>query len=152
MSGAVIRTVVDPASGETMDIMARRNHNGQITYQRLAPPPDSPRALENRAIFGETATRAYGRRKTGRLPPAAEEVERVRPGLEYELPADDRAAAKQRRYAELLGDALPEVQQEVIMREIVSVPTLRGASAAAAEVAERRLRELLATARAPYLR
>ncbi|HTT14812.1 MAG TPA: hypothetical protein VMG14_03890 [Thermoplasmata archaeon] len=158
MGNAVIRTVVDPDTGETIDLMGVVRH-GKVRFQRLRPPPDTPRALENMAVFGETATKAYGMRKTGPLPPAAERIQVERPSIRLESPSDSRLAAarvrKQRFYAELLGAAVPEMESELLLRQALRVPFLYVSPTARAELLEqkeRQLRERLTRVRAPYLR
>jgi len=156
MGSAVVRTVVDPETGESIEIMAFPNH-GKVRYQRLASVEErinTPRAYENLAAFGETATRAFGRKKTGFLPPAAETVQRERPRISLTSPDRDRDA-KQRHYAELLGDAIPEMEEELILRQALRSPALLALEEANRDVLpelEQNLRTRLSSVRAIYLR
>src|SRR5208282_4598656 len=119
MGSAVLRTVVDPATGRDIEIMAFKR-NGKVRYQRLASVEErfnTPRAFENLAVFGEIATKAYGRKRTGRLPPANEVIQEERPFIELRSAGRDRSRSKQRYYQALLGEAIPEVQEELILRQ-----------------------------------
>ncbi len=157
MGSAVLRTVVDPATGREIEIMAVKR-NGKVRYQRLASVEErinTPRALENLAVFGELATKAWGRKRTGRLPPANEIIQQERPYIELKAERRARDNSKQRYYQELLGHAVPEVQEELILRQAFALPMLNalaGQSEQGAAASERVLRARLATVRLPYLR
>ncbi len=157
MGSAVLRTVVDPATGREIEIMAVKR-DGKVRYQRLASVQErinTPRAFENLAVFGELATKAWGRKRTGRLPPANEVIQQERPYIELKAAGRDRSRSKQRYYQALLGDTLPEVQEELILRQAFAMPKLNalpGHSDQGADTAERVLRARLATVRLPYLR
>lgn len=73
------RKVRDPLTGETV-VVTTYLRNGKPVTQRLAPhlfrEGLTPRRLEAMADFAEVATKAYGKTRTGVLPPAAEEVQR----------------------------------------------------------------------------
>jgi len=153
MGNAVIRTVTDPDTGESIDIMAFQNA-GKVRFQRLRSFEErmtTPRAWENLATFGETASKAYGLPKTGPLPPAAEVVQRERPWQKLSSAGKDREA-KQRRYMELLGSQIPGIHEELVLREAVSVPFLHALPGNGADDIERVVRARLATVRAPFLR
>jgi hypothetical protein len=157
MGRAVIRTVVDPANGEEMQIMAFENA-GKIRYQRLASFEErmTPRGYDNLARFGEAASKAFGRKATRGHPPVWDVVREEIPKHELTLPGRKEVQeAKQQRYAEMLGNALPDVQAEVIRRRSFLLPTVaspRVYRIATLQDTERRLRERMATASAPYLR
>ena len=101
MSRAVIRTVIDPETGRTVELMAFENH-GKIRFQRLASFEEraSPRALDNNARFGEISSRAYGQKRSadGTFPTWKALREGI-PRSPLTLPGKrDEAEAKQRRY------------------------------------------------------
>ena len=153
MGNAVIRTVTDPETGETIDLMGFQNH-GQLRFQRKPAVPHSARAEENRARFGETAARAWGRKKTGRLPPAAELTAREHQGPGPD-PSRDQSTIRQAYYRSLLGPMMPDVQRELILRQSVMLPLAGGAPETRSAILydrERLLRDRIATARAPLLR
>ena len=156
MGSAVLRTVVDPDTGREIQIMAVKR-GGQTVYQRLASVEErinTPRAFENLAVFGEIATKSYGQKRTGRLPPANEVIQKERPYIELKAERRTRGS-KQRYYQELLGHAVPEVQEELILRQAFALPMLNalaGQSEQGAAASERVLRARLATVRLPYLR
>jgi hypothetical protein len=158
MSRAVIRTVVDPATGETVDLMAFHNH-GKVRFQRLAPFEEraSPKALDNIARFGEISSHAFGQRRSadGTFPTWRALRDEI-PKTPLTLPGkSEEAEAKQRRYQELLGTAVPGMFRELLLRRTIALPTLarpRSMRTATLEDQEQRLRERLSVARAPYLR
>jgi hypothetical protein len=158
MSRAVIRTVIDPVTGETMDLMAFKNH-GKVRFQRLASFEEraSPRALDNIARFGEISSHAYGQKRSadGTFPTWRALREEI-PHTPLTLPGrGDASEAKQRRYRELLGAAVPGMLEELVVRRSFALPTVaspRVMRIATLEDQEQKLRERLSLAKAPYLR
>jgi hypothetical protein len=144
MGSAVIRTVVDPATGETIRIMGIER-DGKLVFQRLASIEErlsTPAAYENLARFGEAASRAYGQKmKDGE--PATWRYVRENRNLPP-LTTKDRleAAAKQRRYRELLGAAVPEMRREMVLHQALESPQLHRL-ADDADVRKRLRREVL---------
>jgi hypothetical protein len=158
VSRAVIRTVVDPETGRTVDLMAFENH-GKVRFQRLAPFEErmTPRGYDNIARFGEIASHAFGKKRAadGTFPTWKALREEI-PRTPLSAPGKpDEAEAKQQRYRELLGAAVPGMFRELLLRRTVALPTLaspRTMRIATLEDQEQKLRERLGVAKAPYLR
>ena len=157
MGNAAIRTVIDPTTGETIDLMAVFRH-GKVRFQRVSPVPRSPRAQENRANFAEAATRAYGMKMTGSLPPAAELVQerRSKPYASYsENRKEAEREERQRRYRDLLGAIAPEMEEELGLRHVLATRKplmLPEVTPVRPEDLEKSLRERISMLRLPGIR
>jgi hypothetical protein len=120
MGVAVVKTVLDPETGETMQVMAVK-HNGVVRYQRLRSFEErmhTAKAWENLAAFGEASSKSYGTKQTGPDPPSWEVIRKERPKTRLELPGKaELATAKQQRYRALLGNAVDDVEKELIVRQ-----------------------------------
>lgn len=111
--------VEDPETGERM-VLTVVKRGGKEFFQRV---PDaslevalrSPRQLEAMAAFAESAGTSFGRRTTGRIPVAAETVQDTMRLLFPKEPTarQRRAAKKQERYVQLLGEDLAGEMREL---------------------------------------
>jgi hypothetical protein len=140
MSAAVVRTVVDPETGETLELMGFWNH-GKVRYQRkrsFEERATTPAVYDNLARFGEISSSAFGQKRgpDGEFPQWKALRERV-PRTPLTLPGKREAAeARQRRYRELLGEQLPEVHDEVLLRRAMRLPSLATGRSRAALIAD----------------
>jgi hypothetical protein len=158
MGRAAVRTVVDPETGEEMQVMAFLNY-GKVRYQRLRSFDErmrSAKSWENLARFGEASTKSYGTKmRPDGEPSAWRVIRREIPRHALTMPgAAEEDAAKQEGYAELLGDQLPGVRDELVLREVLHIPILASdeyRESLSSEL-EQRLRRRISTTKVPMLR
>ncbi len=112
LTGVVSVTVDvrDPVSGFSVPLAIYRRKGRTILARIPAqnfPATATPRRLQALAAFGDVASRSYGEKMTGPLPPAAERVQREFPIVAAALsaPRRSRRAEGQAGYRELIGPA-----------------------------------------------
>ncbi|MGI0066840.1 MAG: hypothetical protein ACREB9_00210 [Thermoplasmata archaeon] len=140
--------VEDPATGRSIRLAVvtkgRRVFLKKVSEQSYDLSKTSPRRLESLAAFAEAATTAFGRKKTGDLPPATDPVRELVAKHMATIPRTPSAAQlKQQMYRALItpeeAKLLEQMRRQGIRGRVVRRPS---PSPPALALSERPLPEL----------